>query len=264
MAKISALVLLLMLSISGLIMIESANAQTTTKLYVPEFTVTYSDHSYEVPVSTSIDPFTGKTVENPSHHVENRTLTFTIKNQTVTEGQLHYVIRMKGHFAKNWTGLYDGVAIKGELLTVWVFSSSEESGREEGRLYYGGSSFYLPSVGQVDFQVKAQTWGEVMATSSPQNIFGGSITTLFAESDWSNTQTINLVDSSVSISTSPNSTTSSNPTTAPNSSTTESAGNSFSVPLSTLIVVILVLLAIIGALSLLLFRRYPKSVSTST
>jgi hypothetical protein len=198
------LLLVVILAVSILITIESANAQSIAKLSVPEFTVTYTDLPYDVPASTTIDPFSGTTVQNPSYHVENRSLTFTIRNQTVTQGQLHYIIRLKGHFAENWTDRYDGLANKDSAFTVWTFSSSNEEGREEGRLYYRGDSFSLPYVGQVDFQIKAQTWGEVMATRSPQNIFGGSITTLFGESGWSNTQTIDLANGSVSISTSPN------------------------------------------------------------
>jgi hypothetical protein len=220
--KSITLLLILIVGISwlGLLTAKPANAQSVAKLSVPEFTVTYTDHPYDVPASTTIDPFTGTTVQNPSYHVENRSLTFTIKNQTVTQGQLHYIIRLKGHFAENWTGRYDGLANKDSFLTVWTFSSSNEEGREEGRLYYRGDSISLPYVGQVDFQIKAQTWGEVMATRSPQNIFGGSITTLFRESDWGNTQTITLTNGSFSASTSPNSTSTSLPNYGPTSSPT--------------------------------------------
>ncbi len=213
--KSLALFLIVLMVMSSLILLtlKPANAQSVAKLSVPEFSVTYADNSYDVPASSTIDPFTGQSVENPAHHVVNRVLTFTIRNQEVTDGFLHYVIEMKGHFSGNWTGIYDGTATTNSVLTVWTFSTSDLSGRQEDQLYRGGVGFYLPYIGKTDFAVKAQTWGEVMAKTSPQNPFGGSITTLFAESDWSNPQTVNLSGTSASPS-------SSNPTFSSSSSPT--------------------------------------------
>lgn len=82
-------------------------------------------------------------------------------------------------------------------------------------------------------------------------------------SDWSSIQTITIPTGSVTTS-KPNPTSSSNPTTAPTSTATtnNSTGNPNSVPLNTLIAVVAIFLAIIVALSLLLFRRHPKSAAT--
>jgi|WetSurMetagenome_2_1015567.scaffolds.fasta_scaffold41978_1 hypothetical protein len=161
-------------------------------LSVPEFTLKYADNSYDVPPTTSIDPFTGQNVENPAHHVVNRSLTFIIKNQIIHSETLHFVIGMRGHFSGNWTVIYDGVASESSTSIIWTFSTRDLPGLQEYSLYRGGDSFYLPYTGEADFRIKAQTWGEVMATTSPQNPFGGSITTLFGESDWSDTQTLTI------------------------------------------------------------------------
>ena len=54
-------------------------AQTAKKIPAPELvSVTYKDYSYDVPATTTTDPFTGKPVEKPAYHVNNRTLTFVI------------------------------------------------------------------------------------------------------------------------------------------------------------------------------------------
>ena len=195
---------------SNLLAVKPANAQSVPKLPVPEFTVKYTDNSYDAPATTSVDPYTGQSVETPAHHVVNRSITFTIQNQTVSRGFLHFIIAMKGHFSQsNWTNIYDGQAMNmydvlvNSTFILWTFSSSDLSGREVDRLYRGGDSFYLPYTGEVDFMIKAKTWGEVMATASPQNPFGGSITTLFGESDWSNIQTITIGQTPTSPSPSP-------------------------------------------------------------
>ena len=76
---------------------------------VPQFTLTYADHSYDVPAETtqSTDPYTGKvtTTTIPGYHVKNCTIDVKIKNQpypsTINNGNtstLKYFIQAKGHF----------------------------------------------------------------------------------------------------------------------------------------------------------------------
>lgn len=81
-SKSFALILILIVVIASLslIMIKPASAQTVPKPSVPEFTAKYVDRSYTVPASTTIDPYTGQNVTNPSYYVENRTLEIAIKN----------------------------------------------------------------------------------------------------------------------------------------------------------------------------------------
>jgi hypothetical protein len=194
-------VLLIAMLSSGLIFTSFACVSTVqaessmTKLSIPEFTVTYADVSYDVPASTSIDPFTGKTIENPVYHVENRTVQFVINGETITfsNGHLYYIIRMKGSFSDDWSNVSRIRADSNSSVMTILFSSSGT----QGELYYRDNSFYLPPAGQADFQVQAQVWGEVMAEKTLTNPFGGSIDTLFAASDWSNTQTITIGANSV-------------------------------------------------------------------
>ncbi len=175
-------------------------AEATDQLAVPEFTIAYADRSYDIPETTTIDPYTGKTVQVQSRHVENRTLQFIIKNPAYTgTGQLYYVIRMKGHFSENWAYISKVAADRDSASTVLLYMASGN-----GTFYYHGDSFLGPSAGQADFQVQAQTWGEVMAEKTATNPFGGSITTMFGTSDWSNTQTITIPEASPSASSSAN------------------------------------------------------------
>jgi hypothetical protein len=206
MRKSLALAFILILVTSSLIMVEVARAQT--KPSVPEFTVTFIDKSYDAPASTSIDPYTGKTVTNPSYHVENRTIELTIKNQPHdSSDKLYYNIRAKGHFAQNWTALYgyeNSPRMSNSDYTILVFSSSGEG------LFRGfyGAEVYAPSGGEVDFQVEAFVGGyEYVEPQGGNPIGSGWHFKSIAESGWSNSQTI-TVDASVPTAT-PNTSTSS-------------------------------------------------------
>ncbi len=187
--KSVTLLLILIIAASSTIAIRPASS--VSKLSVPEFTVTYADQSYDIPASTTTDPYNGKTVEVPMQHIENKTLKFTIKNQAVNFGQLSYIIRMKGHFSDNWSTIARASVDKDSEFTVVLCTSSGD-----GRFHHSGDSFVGPSAGEADFQVKAEVWGEVMAERTAENPFGGSISTMFAESDWSNTQTITVAGDS--------------------------------------------------------------------
>ena len=84
MRKIATLLVVLILTVSSLIMAKPACA-STPKPSVPEFTLKYVDHSYDVPPTYSTDPYTGKTVMTQAgYHVENKSIEVTIKNQPFT------------------------------------------------------------------------------------------------------------------------------------------------------------------------------------
>lgn len=188
--KIISFLMVLCFAGSSIALVEIAAAAEISKLPIPKFTVNYADFSYDISAHATTDPFTGEIKENPVEHIENRTLQFTFDSLPVTgSGQLYYVIQMKGHFSENWTQIYKGwVNVSILEDTTWAFWTSGEP----GRFYFKGDSFEGPSEGKIDFQVKAQTWGEVMSETSATNPFGGSITTLFGESGWSNTQTVTI------------------------------------------------------------------------
>ncbi len=156
---------------------------------VPEFTVEWVDKSYDVPATTSIDPYTGKTMTNPAYHVENKSIELTIKNQEWTEAYgINYNIRVKGHFEDNWTKVFpqtvNSPSMTNSDYTLLVFSSSD--GVTYKGFYRGWGEIYAPKEGKIDFQVQAFVRGYVPSDS----IFGGMVETTLTQSDWSNTQTI--------------------------------------------------------------------------
>lgn len=175
---------------------------SVAKLPAPELvSVTYEDHSYTVPASTSIDPFTGKTVENPVYRVDDRKLTIVInkKNVDTTDSRVYYKLRMKGSFSNEWSVIVGQVAPSSDSpLTTLVFTSFPQHYEgTEGKLTYteGSGTFYLPFEGKADFQVSVEKWGIkiipgslIPGTSSYTNV-------LVAESDWSNIKTINMGNS---------------------------------------------------------------------
>jgi len=93
--------------------------QAASKPSVPQFTVKFVDSSHDVEsyTSTTIDEFTGKEtiITHPSHHVDQRTIEVTIKNQPFTpyidaSGEkcgLYYRVEFKGHFSDNWRPFVD-------------------------------------------------------------------------------------------------------------------------------------------------------------
>jgi hypothetical protein len=61
--------------ISSVLLRQSLNHQCHS------FTVSFVDLSYDVPITTSTDRYTGQNITNQGYHVENRTIQITIENQ---------------------------------------------------------------------------------------------------------------------------------------------------------------------------------------
>jgi hypothetical protein len=72
--KLAALILLAILAGTSLMIFGMASAQSILKPSVPEFTVQLIDNSYDVPVTQTIDHYTGEIITHPSHHVENKSI----------------------------------------------------------------------------------------------------------------------------------------------------------------------------------------------
>jgi hypothetical protein len=113
--KTSTFLLCLIIAISCLTLqtVKPANAETDIKApvpipAVPEFTIKYVDHSYDVPTTTTsqTDPYTGKvtTETHEGYHVKNFTIDIAIKNQAFPSSidgnvlAIRYHIQTKGHF----------------------------------------------------------------------------------------------------------------------------------------------------------------------
>ncbi len=169
-----------------------AVAQTSPKPTVPEFSLKYVEHPYDVPPTTTVDPYTGKTITHQGYRVENNSLEIKIRNQPykahLSNGSvvhLYYNVRYKGSYGNenDWKALYVGMQnwptqTDGEytILTPQTNPST---------------NLYFPSPSSVDFQVRAlignvnlingRLWG-----ANDYYVFDG------IEGEWSNTQTLNL------------------------------------------------------------------------
>ena len=222
------MLLVVILAVSSLIMVESASAQSIPNPTVPEFTVKFISSPYTI---TTTDPYTGKST---TQQYDNKTIQISITNQQYTYSNgstfyLYYNIRTKGHFAQDWTELYP-------TFKLWANAQAYESSNymndkmpyialtaedpENSRFglpqtQSAYTTIFLPipaSSGQVDFQVKVMV-GTNSTFYDPTNDIvydpsdGGvdrPAVVYAISSDWSNIQTINLADGSVSVSASPN------------------------------------------------------------
>jgi len=177
---------------------------TITKLPVPKLvSVTYGDHSHYVSGSTSIDPFTGNTVETPGYYVDDRTLTMVIDKKNIDmegPGYFYYVIRMKGSYSTDWAdgGVWiapssTSTAPNSQLVTLVFTSRSSSYYAQPGEtdLYCGDGQLRLPLTGQADFQVQIIERRNVYHQTDI-GWFSMWIETLVAESDWSNIKTITM------------------------------------------------------------------------
>jgi hypothetical protein len=161
---------------------------------VPEFTLKFLDFSYDVPTTTSIDPYTGQNITNQGYHVDNRTIELSINNEPFSSYQenypnaFYYFVREKGHFSENWT------EINSPNNDFLLKSSSDYT-----IVYYGPTFLNGISFGQMDFQVEAAVGG--IYRISPQ--FASGYEFRGVTSGWSDTQTVTIPASSTSASPSP-------------------------------------------------------------
>jgi hypothetical protein len=203
MGKGFSLLLVLVLAGSSLITVKPSFAQIP-KPSIPEFTVKFIDASYYTPTTYSIDPYTNQNVTHPSYYVANKTIIVSIKNQPFVptydssggwNTSLFYNIRIKGHYAENWTNLYlvDDLPAKSNS-DYTVFSYVSEQPNCENTYILGDRMIDFPVGAQVDFQAEAMN-GYVHRVFNPNATnqlemypyeFTGE------ESGWSNTQTITL------------------------------------------------------------------------
>lgn len=208
---------LILVSLPHLSMVQAETS--IPKPAVPEFTIKLVDSSYDIPPTSSVDPYTGQTVTQAGRHVESRTIKLYIKLEPITPfivetptgnwtAGLQYNIRWKGHFEQDWHEIYsptNGFA-GGDIESEYLAVSYEGEYSSEGlKLYYQGLIATFPPGGQVDFQVKAMIGYIHRDPLALGWIFTGE------ESDWSNTQTI-TIDSNPSSVPSSASSDSQNPT----------------------------------------------------
>jgi hypothetical protein len=192
------LILLLIVSIASLIVLSASAADPPAPTVkpdiptpsVPQFTLTYADHSYDIPekTTTSTDPYTGKAVTNtiPGWHLKNFTIDVIIKNQpypsTINHGNastLKYFIQGKGHFESE-----DHFMITGDGTdAVDVVASNSE--------YTTVSIPIAISEGAVDIRVQASLGYNYRYYYGLTPMMGWAS----ANSDWSSVHTITIGDS---------------------------------------------------------------------
>jgi hypothetical protein len=206
MGKYISLFLVVILAISILIFVNPSDAQSIPKPSVPEFTVRSVDNSYDVPTTTSIDPYTGKTITNQGYHVEKISTELAIKNQPFTPFKLNvdgdnktinlfYNIHIKGHYSPNWNYYqrYNGSS-DGNLIQDYGSSYTTVPINE-----------YMPKEGALDIQVQAMVGYEVGVISSVPGAPGTARVIRGENSGWSNIQTVTVPTSSF-VTTTPTST----------------------------------------------------------
>jgi hypothetical protein len=185
MSKRATLLLIAVLIVSSLIVVESAFAQS-----VPDFTLKFEAHPYDVPTTYGIDPYTGKNVTiEEGYHARNETIIFTIKNQPFSN--LFYNIRYKGHFGDVWTKLYSYEQYSSGSLVPQSNSAYTVISIPAKYPFVNGA--------KIDFQVQAVRYHYVQVFISdhpmappPLNEIGHyeERFTLSGTSGWSNTQTM--------------------------------------------------------------------------
>jgi hypothetical protein len=213
---------LIAVTISGVLLscLGTVSAEAIPTPAVPTFSLTFTDHSYDMPAATVDDGYIGPHYV-PAHHDRNGTIEITIANQPFTQYKdgnnhtiaLYFHIRCKGHLDSNWIVTPDDgysdtyLETSNTQYTVFSYWINEEwAGDHSGRVPN------IPQDGKIDFQVEAFIgYSDTICTSIAKRpddyhtYFVGQV------SGWSNTQTISLNDGSTSASSDPDPTPQSTP-----------------------------------------------------
>jgi hypothetical protein len=205
--------------------LNAATAASTSKLAVPEFTLNLVNRPYDVPPTTTVDPYTGNTVTiGGSYHAENTSIDVIINNQpftpyTVNDSEVHvyFQVQFKGHYGDNWQLYSYSNLITPIQLTYYNVPSNGDYTvisiplKNEGTQV--GSVTNFPEDGQVDIQVRALI-GYLTVTTQWAGIGTDWVNFNGETSNWSNTQTINLKENTNTTPT-PTSTVTPQPTLTP-------------------------------------------------
>ena len=197
MARLSRYIAVILV-ISILIIVESISAQTIPKPSVPEFTIKYIEHSYNIAPTYTIDPYTGQTqMTSTGSTVIVKNIEVVIKNQAFSSyqtadgnyTQLCYYIRAKGAYEKWITdSIYEG----GNVLDYNNSIQIPASNSDHTILTFPLDRWNIKPGGQIDFQIKAVI-AKFYTVHSDILYFPdylGSI--VVSEGDWSSTQTLTI------------------------------------------------------------------------
>ncbi len=222
--------------------VQAYTVDSISKPSVPEFSVRIVAYPYDVPAknTTTIDQYTGKetTTTQPGYHVENKSIEIAIKNPqftpiTITEytpvshywyenyvptpiecnytADLYYNTQVKGHFGNDndWTSVGS---------SSYPPQSNAQLDSEYTVISIKAADY--PNDAVLDFRVQALI-GYYVPYGRNVVIFGFDF--YGKGSDWSNIQTLNISEASVSVfpsPTIPNTLPSQDSTTTPDQTTT--------------------------------------------
>ncbi|MDR0372989.1 MAG: hypothetical protein LBI79_05475 [Nitrososphaerota archaeon] len=175
----------------------------------PNFSTQVINRSYNVPPTTSTDPYTGKPLVQEGYYVKNYTIEITIKNQpytpTIAEdgshtNELYYNFRFKGHFSDEWIDTFNVDCPKQSNATYTVLTLGPSN----------SPYLYLSPGDVVDIQVRALSghFYRRIDFGSPWYFEG-------QKSDWSSTQTITIPEDNSVVIPSSSAPASQNPPTEP-------------------------------------------------
>jgi hypothetical protein len=173
---------------------------------VPEFTLRFVDLSYDIPPTYGIDQFTGETIMTKAgYHVDERTLEFIIKNQDFTPYQdadgndiiLYYDFRFKGTYGDEWSNYPDRSHTWGGFpSTPYPDIKASNSNYTVIKVKVKDLTDY--TIGTLDIQTDVQVQFQVQAIigyieSDSLSLSAGGFIGYYGErSDWSETQTITI------------------------------------------------------------------------
>ena len=243
----------------SLMIVEPSFAQTPTP-YIPEFTVKFVGQPYDVPTTYSLDPYTGENITIPGYHVTNGTIELWIKNQpfnSLNTFSLYYSVQSKGRFEDSWTTRTENQFIisgDGWMVTPGIKPSDSEY------TVVSYSSDYPPKY-QVDFRVQTIVYNLTQVFISDHPMAPPPISEIghfeqrpkfFKSGEWSPPQTVIIPDTAPSSSPSPSATSNATPVKTP-------TNDSVLQTISTALIVITVLLAIIVFLLFAYIKRQRKN-----
>lgn len=217
MGKTATIALIIILSASTMLWVESVSAQSLSKPSAPEFTVSSVDYSYDVPPTYRIDEFSGRNVSNNNgYHVDQQSVLFKIRNQPFTSYNdssgnvinLYFNFRYRGHFGTEWRYYPFSETGYGTVRYGSTFYSftDERPQISQSASDYTEKSLTLaflfglnkPTIGSpVDFQVQAIV-GHIDYAGDGYYKFVGTA------GDWSPIETLTIGTNELTITTSPN------------------------------------------------------------
>ena len=176
-------ILIITISSPSLLTVKPATAQSIPKPAVPQFSIQVVDHSYDVPPTNTIDPYSGKQIINPGYHVNDIKVEGKIKNQPFTPyGNIdfYYNISYRGHFAGEWRKLFGSEDVDFLKQSYGSEYTSFNISRYNAIELHEGD--------QIDVRIEAiigsETWG--FASAWPYRILNGEV------SGWSDTLTVTV------------------------------------------------------------------------